>query len=100
MNKVRLDKIRLELREIRRHATGRRASDLEAYARQVGRVQDRRGKEPTWVRSNDPQLSPPLSIPHHSKDMAPGTVRSIIDQLLDDLDAWDTYLLDGDINED
>lgn len=96
MKRDQLDEIRRALREIRKHPAGRRASDLERYADQVGRQLDNRGKEPTWVRKNDPSLSPPLSIPHHSKDMKLGTVRSIVDQLLDDLDSWEQYLLENE----
>ncbi|WP_180730361.1 hypothetical protein [Paraburkholderia sp. PGU19] len=100
MRDTKLEKLRQQLREMRKHATGRRAPELEALARQVGRVKDNRGKEPTWVREKDPELSPPLSIPHHSQDMKAGTVRSIIDQLLDDLDTWESYLQDDENDED
>ena len=94
MNKARLDKLRRELREIRKNPAGRRASELEAYAKLVGRTLDKRGKEPNWVKEDDPVLTPPLSIPHHSKDMKLGTVRSIVDQLLDDIDSWEQFLVD------
>lgn len=65
---------------------------LENYASAVGRRKESRGKEPTWVREFSPDLSPPLSIPNHAKDMKAGTARSVIDQLLGDLDEWEQYL--------
>lgn len=80
--------------EIRRSPQGRSSKDLESLAKRVGR--DKKtltGKEPTWIREENPELSPPLSIPHHSKDMPPGTARSILDILISDCDDWE-FLLD------
>ena len=100
MNSRSIAKIRRELSHIRLHPHGRRAAELEAYAKDVGRELWNRGKEPTWVRKRDPSLSPPLSIPSHSKDMKAGTVRSIVDQLLSDCDDWEQFLMtEGDDNE-
>lgn len=69
----------------------------------VGRQLDSRGKEPNWVRKSDPELCPPLSIPNHSASLKAGTARSIIDQLLSDLDDWelhhDQLEKDGDDDE-
>lgn len=70
---------------------------LEKYANAVGRQKENRGKEPTWVRKLDPHLSPPLSIPNHSKDIKAGTARSIIDQLLADIDEWEQFI-DQNVN--
>lgn len=104
MNSRQLKKIRIALQQLRKNFTPIKASELERYASAVGRQKDDRGKEPTWVRKIDPQLSPPLSIPNHSRDMKAGTARSIIDQLLADVDEWAQHLqsLEGeeDQNED
>lgn len=76
------------------------SNDLERYARAIGRVKENRGKEPTWVRKHDPHLSPPLSIPNHSKDLKPATARNIIDQLIGDLDEWEMHLAELDEEND
>jgi hypothetical protein len=94
VNLKNLRKIKLELQQIRRSPQGRAAVDLEAIARQLGRYRDRRGKEPTYVRFDDPALTPPLSIPGHVGDLKVGTVRSIVDVLLNDVDEWEIFLLE------
>lgn len=94
MNKKSLAKVRRALREMRKSPQGRAYSELRAKAQEVGRSLSSRGKEPTWVRNLHPELSPPLSIPNHSGDVPIGTARSIIDQLLDDCDDWESYLAD------
>jgi hypothetical protein len=94
-----LRKLRKILQEMRRSPQGRKAADLEAIAKQVGRKKDGRGKEPTYVRSRDPALSPPLSIPGHPGDLKPGTARSVIDTLLSDLDDWEIFLIGKDSDE-
>lgn len=93
MTPKQLVKVRAELRAILLHPANRRAAELQALARAAGRVLVKRGKEPTWVREKDPALSPPLSIPDHSTDMKVGTVKSIVNQLLDDCDEWEIYQL-------
>lgn len=92
MTKNNLDKIKRELREMRKSPAGRTAKDLQKIAVKLGRVKDPRGKEPNYVRKKDPSLSPPLSIPGHTGDLKIGTAISIIDALLDDVDEWSTYL--------
>lgn len=87
-----LKKLKTRLREMRKSPFGLRADEFVSIAKQLGRVKDNRGKEPTYVRESDPTLSPPLSIPGHPGDIKPGTARSIIDSLLDDLDEWDIHL--------
>jgi len=92
-----IKKLRQELREIRQSPQGRRERDMVAIATKVGRVRDKRGSEPNYVRADNPALSPPLSIPGHGgTDLKLGTVRSIVDALLNDLDAWEIYLLEVD----
>jgi len=92
MNKKTLKRLRKELEELRRNFAPQSHATLAEYASAVGRKIENRGKEPTWIKKTDPSLSPPLSIPNHSKDIKAGTARSIIDQLLADLDEWDMYL--------
>ncbi len=47
-----------------------------------------RGKEPTYERRVDPVFKYPLTIPNHPGDIRPGTARSIIDALMNDVDEW------------
>lgn len=79
---------------------GRRSAEFVTIAKQLGRVRDKRGKEPNYVREEDPALTPPLSIPNHSADMKTGTARSIIEALIDDADEWDLYLSEGQDDDD
>lgn len=92
MNKKTLTRLRRELKQARANFAPMDSNVLEGYASAVGRLKENRGKEPTWVRKHEPHLSPPLSIPNHSKDVKAGTARSILDQLLADLDEWDQFL--------
>ena len=99
MTPKQLVKIRKELEAMRLNPQGKRAGDFIPYAKTLGRVLFKRGKEPNWVRERDPQLSPPLSIPNHAKDYKVGTARSIIDQLLFDCDTWEQTLLQEENDE-
>lgn len=85
-------KLRRELKQMRSNFAPVSSTTLESYATAVERSKQNRGKEPTWTRLRDPSLSPPLSIPNHSQDVKAGTARSIIDQLLSDLDEWEQFL--------
>lgn len=100
MTKKHLLKIKNLLREMRKSPSGRKANDLITIAKQMGRVLDNRGKEPNYVRKENPKLSPPLSIPGHPGDLKLGTARSIIDMLLDDVDEWLIFLNDSEGEED
>jgi hypothetical protein len=97
MNSKQLAKIKRELEAIKLSPQGRRSDDLISIAGRLGRSLSNRGKEPTYIRSGDPCLVPPLSIPKHSAEMKTGTVRSIVYQLLDDCDEWELYLQTLDI---
>ena len=99
MTLARVQRIRKELRDIRAHPIDRPSREMEAYAKAVGRVLVKRGSEPNWVREREPALSPPLSIPHHSKPLSIGTCRSIVDALLSDCDDWEVYLQQFDDEE-
>jgi hypothetical protein len=93
MNAKKLGKIRSRLAAMRLSPQGARA--LEKLARQLGRQSVKRGKEPMW-ESTDFRLFP-LSIPHHGgRDLPIGTKNSILDQLEDDILAWEEELSEED----
>jgi hypothetical protein len=96
MNRRRLERITRLLEQARR--SQQRARDLERLARMLGRRQDRRGKEPTWVHDELPVY--PLSIPHHGgRDLATGTRNSILNVLEADVLAWEERLGPDDDEE-
>jgi hypothetical protein len=89
MNRNSLDRIKRLLQQARR--SQQKARDLETLARMLGRRQDKRGKEPTWVHDELPVY--PLSIPHHGgRDLAPGTRNRILNVLEGDVIAWEERL--------
>ena len=91
MNATKLRKIRNRLATLRLSPQSARA--LESLARQLGRQPVKRGKEPMWESTNFDLF--PLSIPHHGgRDIPVGTRNSILDQLEDDILAWDEELLE------
>lgn len=97
MTPKKLSKLRGQLVAARRSQQS--ARDLEALAKALGRRQAKRGKEPNWVNPNFPDLHP-VSIPHHGgKDIPQGTKNSILDQLEDDLLAWDEEIESSDEDE-
>ena len=96
MNTKKLKKIRAELESILRSPYGRTAREFESLAAQLGRTLDARGKEPTYVRSAAPSLSPPLSIPSHAKEFGAGLAKSLANALLSDVDDWEIFLLEVD----
>jgi hypothetical protein len=87
-----LAKIKKVLLEMQRSPQGRNALEFEGVARALGRRREKRGKEPTWLRLQNPELTRPLSIPAHSGSVKLGTARSIISALLDDVTDWELYL--------
>jgi hypothetical protein len=90
MNRRKLDKLGRELIQMRR--SQQKAAALESIARRLGRRTVKRGKEPMWVNREFPALFP-LAIPHHGgKDLPIGTRNSVLDQLEDDVLAWDEAL--------
>jgi hypothetical protein len=98
MHRRRLEKIKREIARARRATL--KAADLEGFARRLGR-RKRKGKqggEPMWD-SELPDLYP-LAIPHHGgRDIAPGTQRSILDQLEEDILAWEERIDDDENDE-
>jgi hypothetical protein len=79
-----LKKIKRELDELRRGGGQKSARYLEQLAIRLGRKKHPKGKEPTYFNEILPDLSP-LSIPGHGGDLKPGTAKSILDQLDEDV---------------
>jgi hypothetical protein len=77
-------KIKRELDELRRGGGQKSARQIEQLAIRLGRKRHPKGKEPTYFNEILPDL-PPLSIPGHSGDLKPGTAKSILDQLDEDV---------------
>lgn len=94
MTPEKLKKIKRQLEQMLRSPQNRNYKDFVSIAKQLGRSQEKRGKEVNYTRKRDPALSPPLSIPQHPGDMKTGTALSIIDALLSDVDDWEIYLSD------
>ena len=86
MNRSRLPKIERELIELSHAPRGKKAGVFIALAQKLGRTRVNRGKEPTYERKIDPVFKFPLTIPNHPGDMKPGTARSIIDALMNDVE--------------
>ncbi len=93
MHATKLGKIRSRLAAMR--LSPQRARALESLAGQLGRRSVKRGKEPMWESAEFSLF--PLSIPHHGgRDLPVGTKNSILDQLEDDLLAWEEELSEED----
>lgn len=70
-----------------------KARELHALAKALGRSEVDRGKEPTFKSDAFPSLLRPVSIPNHKgRDMSVGTKNNILNQLEDDLIAWEEFL--------
>ena len=78
---------------------GRKPSEFQSIAKQLGRSLCSRGKEPNYVRIEPPVFTTPLSIPNHKPSLKPGTARSIINALMNDVDTWEIYLNEQDDND-
>jgi hypothetical protein len=91
MDRRKLDKLQREIERMRRASV--RASDVQSIARKLGRQIVNRGKEPMWDNIELPG-QPVLAIPSHGgKDLSPGVKNSVLDQLEDDILAWEERLL-------
>ncbi|MDE2157027.1 MAG: hypothetical protein KGJ32_14240 [Xanthomonadaceae bacterium] len=95
MTPRKLKKIKATLEQIQASPVGVRYKALVSLAEKLGRTKSNRGKEPTYVREDAPELSPPLSIPKHAGDMKRGTVLSIVEALLSDVDEWELFLMEN-----
>jgi hypothetical protein len=94
MNRKRLSKLRRVLEGLRRQSP--KALEIQKVAKQLGRKKVKRGKEPVW-ESLEFQSLRPLSIPDHGgRDLSPGVLHSIVNQLEDDLNSWDERLAEQD----
>lgn len=90
MTPSKLEKIKKDLENLKLNPKGIKSEVLIKIAIQLGRKKHPRGKEPTYVRDKEPELSPPLSIPNHKGTaLKTGTAKSIINQLLEDVEAWE-----------
>ena len=93
MQTKKLGKIRSLLTAMRRSPQGSRG--LEKLAGQLGREPVQRGKEPMWESAEFDLY--PLSIPRHGgRDLPIGTKNSILNQLEDDILAWEEKLSEED----
>lgn len=99
MDRKKLIKIEKQLKEMYASPNNLKPKDLISIANKLGRKLSNRGKEPTYTRDFDPELSPPLSIPNHPGNLKPNTARSIVDALLSDVDDWRFYLQEEDDEE-
>ena len=91
MNPRKLAKISGDLAALRPGA--HKAREFESLAQRLGRELVKRGKHPMWESTVFDELDA-LSIPRHGgKDIPPGTKKSILNQLEDDLLAWEERLL-------
>jgi hypothetical protein len=87
MNRKKLDKLRRTIEGLRRQSP--KALEVQKIAKQLGRKKVKRGKEPVWESLEFNHLRP-LSIPDHGgRDLTPGVLHSILNQLEDDLTSWD-----------
>jgi len=81
-------KLRREVEALRRGTPN--VGQLQRLARRLGRQLTNRGKEPTWVNRELPELRP-LSIPNNPSTPRP-TKQSIVDELEGDLFGWEEKL--------
>jgi hypothetical protein len=86
MKRKRLIKLRDELHGLRRAVANVRHADVRRVAEALGREEENRGKEPTFV--SDWLSVKALTIPHHPGTLSKRVALSVIDQLLDDIDEW------------
>jgi hypothetical protein len=96
MSRKKLDQLKRELEQMRRSPQNARA--LQGLAKRLGRKPVKRGKEPMWESPEFADLYA-LSIPDHGgRDLAIGTKNSILNQLEDDILAWEERL-EGEEND-
>jgi hypothetical protein len=97
MTPQKLNQLKRKFEEFRGRG-GIRSSELEEFAKALGRTRHRRGKEPTWISESFSDLRP-VSIPHHSKDLNKYTAQSILDHLEYDLERLETVTHPGNGEE-
>ena len=90
MNRSKLEKIKREIRQLRR--SPQKAVALERLAKRLGRKSVKRGKEPVWESQALDEVFA-VAIPRHgTRDLAPGTQRNILDALEEDVLVWEERL--------
>lgn len=91
MDLRKLNRLKGQLNGLRRKGSIK-SSKVEALAKALGRVHDRKSsKEPTWINRDFRELRP-LRIPHHSTDLNKYTAGSILDQLEGDIEKIEEVL--------
>jgi hypothetical protein len=96
MKRRKLQKLAKELERLRR--SPQKAKALQALASRLGRKLRGGAKHPMWV--NTEFKLPPLAIPDHKgRDIPPGTKSSILNQLEEDLAAWELRVEDDSSDE-
>lgn len=99
MRESRLRELERQLHAWRRSPKGVDRERVLRVARKLGRTEFNSGKEPTFVNERFNWLRP-VSIPGHRGDLAPGTLRNIVDSLMNDVEEWqnciDAGLVDSD----
>ena len=92
MTKVALARLKRRMESLRGKAANIRTRELVGLAQALGRRRVDRGSEPTYVSDPFPTLRP-ATIPSHSKPLKKYTALSVLNQLEEDVSAWDEALL-------
>lgn len=93
MNKSKLNKLKKQLARLRNGSASIKSTELKRFAKQLGRVRDSRGKEPTYVSELLP-YSRPISIPDH-----PGTLKRFTAENILDAFEQDIYALEEELEQ-
>jgi hypothetical protein len=86
MNRKTLDRLHRRLKELRAAPANITRKKLVGLSKSLGMRPDKRGKEPTYVSDDFPQLTP-LSIPSH-REINKFTAKDILDGLEIYIFAW------------
>ena len=91
MTRARLSRLKRRMSGLRARSAGIRTRELVSIAVALGRRRSKRGDEPTYLSDSFPDLRP-LTIPSHSRPLKRGTALNILDQLEQDVIAWEQVL--------
>ena len=72
---------------------------LVSCALRLGREPFGQDAEPVYVRTSDPKFGP-ISIPTNGHPVRRKVAQRLLDQLNDDADAWEQYLLTKEVTPD
>jgi hypothetical protein len=97
MKRRTLAKLKREHAQLRRPRRPLSPRTLESLAQRLGRMKEGGGNHPLWISVRFQHLRA-VPIPHHGVDIKAGTAGAILDQLEEDIFAWDQAL--GDEAED